>query len=1078
MRLLTLTISIIVLNLTVLAGHVFGGYVTYKNLDSFSYEISYIIHRDCRGTSLSSTFNGFLLNEDGDQLSITAQRKSIRSITAVHSSLSDPCSPQNTNGTGNGVEEHTYVDTIDLRDSAFSSFLNSDELTVGFSLCCRTNSVGTSTNSYNFAKIYRNQSVSSSSPRLTGRWPEEQACNSPKYFNLGAIDPLDDDSLSFQLVSPLSAAGTPIPYTGSFTSATQPFSVYFPGGGSTGTPNPNTTPPSGFYLDPETGDMIYTPTKCDEVTLACLEITEWRMDSSGIYQKLGLIRYDMQFMVSTFPGNTTPQINGPYAYEVCEGDEICFITETDDQAFTPPPPDTTVLNDTVVLLSNQAIPESYFSIVDSTEKQQRGKFCWSPLEGSARSRPYIFHLTARDNAGPRNALSSRAISIKVKQRAKATGSVIDVGCGSFALSSNLDSNFNGSASHHWRLYDSVMQAVFDPNIASFKSSGIFRSMTQTDTLYIKRNGIYLLEYTVNNSPSNCPSVYYDTLTVTGMVESFIDGAPETICVGAEFQLDAYSKFGPYPAQYGWLINGDSLMGHTDSSLTSKILEYDTTYSYTFWTAAANGCVVDHTVNITSHPYQSSGIEDSTTCPLPLNISTLNDISSVLWSTGDTGRTVVLSDSGDYSLQYKDSFNCTLSDSFTIAYFPTTPLELSDTDVCDDPVNLSITEYDSILWSNGSTMNNLTVFSSATISVLVIDSNGCSFTDTANIQIHSSPDVYLTGDQDFCCNDADIPWTDFLSVHDSSGGQWVTQLKANSSDASLFSPSESCTIGQASLRYDLRDQQTGCVGSDSIFIWINPLPAVSLMNGSYCQNQEEIDLQDHVNLPSNPLIGSQSWSCLQCNGNDLDDILENRGGMAADNYWLLVDTNMYTIQGNDSDQLILLYCYQSSQGCETCDTLHLTIYRSPQAPVIQQHGSFLISQSGELWWFRNDTSLGILSDSLELGINGSYKGQRINDYGCESVSSNTAVVNLSIAEVAEGVVEVWPNPNTGILFLRYPSSLEIKEIHLLNQLGQEMDLGQQSLSRGRLQLNLSHAGSYLLEVETSKGLLRKKILVLP
>ena len=42
----------------------------------------------------------------------------------------------------------------------------------------------------------------------------------------------------------------------------------------------NAKPPRGFYFDKETGDIIFTPTKCDEVGVIVIQVTEWRKDST------------------------------------------------------------------------------------------------------------------------------------------------------------------------------------------------------------------------------------------------------------------------------------------------------------------------------------------------------------------------------------------------------------------------------------------------------------------------------------------------------------------------------------------------------------------------------------------------------------------------------------------------------------------------------------------------------------------------------------------------------------------------------------------------------------------------------
>lgn len=120
-------------------------------------------------------------------------------------------------------------------------------------------------------------------------------------------------------------------------------------------------------------------------------------------------------------------------------------------------------------------------------------------------------------------------------------------------------------------------------------------------------------------------------------------------------------------------------------------------------------------------------------------STLSDsLFSFTWSTGDTTPNVTIHSPGEYSLTITDISGCTKifnisvdEDSFAInsSLGP-------DTSLCKyDYLSLgSSSSIDSILWSNGSTNDRISVDSSGQYWVYAINNHGCEFRDSVYINI--------------------------------------------------------------------------------------------------------------------------------------------------------------------------------------------------------------------------------------------------------------------------------------------------------------------------------------------------------
>ena len=127
------------------------------------------------------------------------------------------------------------------------------------------------------------------SPTLTNPPIAFACCNQPFTYNNGASDNKDYDSLSYEMVAALGNSRTnTLPPSAPLT-VKSPMTVYC-GFGNTPpcTPIPQAKPPIGFFLDPETGDMIFTPTDCSEVGVVAIQVNEWRKDTSGVYKLVGI----------------------------------------------------------------------------------------------------------------------------------------------------------------------------------------------------------------------------------------------------------------------------------------------------------------------------------------------------------------------------------------------------------------------------------------------------------------------------------------------------------------------------------------------------------------------------------------------------------------------------------------------------------------------------------------------------------------------------------------------------------------------------------------------------------------------
>lgn len=117
-RFLPTLVLVIVISMSSFATHIMSNHIEFRALDTFKFEVKYTFYRDCRSVafSLTSVSNTIRCATGGASKTLNLKLASIEEVTRVGDSYKG-CSPANTYGTGEGVEKHVYLDTIDLNDS-------------------------------------------------------------------------------------------------------------------------------------------------------------------------------------------------------------------------------------------------------------------------------------------------------------------------------------------------------------------------------------------------------------------------------------------------------------------------------------------------------------------------------------------------------------------------------------------------------------------------------------------------------------------------------------------------------------------------------------------------------------------------------------------------------------------------------------------------------------------------------------------------------------------------------------------------------------------------------------------------
>ncbi len=525
------------------ATHVAGMDVQWKCLGNDTYQITLVVYRRCTdGASSMSTLPPVISSDScGNSYTIStpsAQSYTIDDITPVCGSQQKPCplsggNAQSSSQVPLGLERHTWVYKIFLG----GNYSNCCWYKIHWQLCCRSSIITTGLADADFYDdFWLNRCMANNSPKFSSNVLLIKNAGEDIRYNLGMVDD-ENDSLTYRLSPPLGGAYS------------SPWSFNYPLTCFNGNnPNPNLNPPTGFNLDPLTGDLIFHPTQVQSSVIK-ITVTEWRK-IGGIAKVIGVTSRDLQVFILQGMNNKLPTLSGPYIYNFCAGSESCFTINTNDQNIA----------DTTRILTNNsiALSSSTFSKSPDTTKQAYGQFCWNPGTNDIRSRPYYFVAGASDNSCPVTGEAYRSYTIYVRPQFSVNTLIEKLSCSTY----NFKAINTDTSSHYrqWQIY---------------KGSVLVDSFLNSDSIAgykFKSTGKFYIKYHATNA--YCDAIKWDTIIITNATSlDLLLSQDSVICKGDSFFLDVTPLNGISPYAYRWYLNGilvNSTSGFTVRPVTNSM----------------------------------------------------------------------------------------------------------------------------------------------------------------------------------------------------------------------------------------------------------------------------------------------------------------------------------------------------------------------------------------------------------------------------------------------------------------------------------------------------------------------------
>lgn len=525
-----------------------GVSVYYQHLGNLRYRLMANVHRECNGLPYASTVNAGL-RSGSCYTAITLTRDSIFE-QRINCNNATVCQPPNGSSGTSGIEIQRFSLVVDFSQTPYSAFTQSACCDVVFSF---EDMMRTGLNSMQDQDIFapctlnlcqtKGLKKGNSSAIPYFHIPRLVWLKQTNQISFHALDP-DGDSLVYTLAKPRQSASLFATYKSGY-SETNPLSVYCPGTPPC-TPSPNSNPPRGFFLDGTTGDMVFQPTLNNEQALICVEITEFRRDSSGVMRKIGSSVHERGVLCLGAGSNLSPTITVPAGVDACAGEKQCYTFLVTDKKIS-----SAAAPDTLRLKWFSSLSGASVSTTQTIPNEATVKVCYNTKSSDTLPNAHFFTLWADDNFCPTPARAQQTLRFRVMNKPD------------FKLSV---SKLPGSRMVY-QLNTGKKTAAY--SVALRGPDNYFRNIRYTspqvlDTIQFPDAGLYTVEASIS-VPGFCSFILRDSIKMEGCIRLKQLSKPSNpVCATLPLTLSVEPSNAVGSIQYRWSDGQNATLSTSDS----------------------------------------------------------------------------------------------------------------------------------------------------------------------------------------------------------------------------------------------------------------------------------------------------------------------------------------------------------------------------------------------------------------------------------------------------------------------------------------------------------------------------------
>ncbi|MBK7873792.1 MAG: gliding motility-associated C-terminal domain-containing protein [Saprospiraceae bacterium] len=273
----------------------------------------------------------------------------------------------------------------------------------------------------------------------------------------------------------------------------------------------------------------------------------------------------------------------------------------------------------------------------------------------------------------------------------------------------------------------------------------------------------------------------------------------------------------------------------------------------------NGCLGTDSITVDAYTVETPPVSrDTNLCTGNTIILDANvDFEHYTWSTGDTTRSITVSEGAIYTLTVSDINSCSATATYTVREdaLPDVPIMGSDRICIGDTRALSVSsDFISVLWSNNMTTPTIQINAPDTFSVTVTDANGCINSNSIIITGFEKPDPNIIAPNAICDGEeATLRLSESYAEYRWSTGSNLPEILIN--QGTIYS-------------VEVTDIN-GCTGMDSVPVLERSAPNAQIIGDTFfCQG-----LQAKLKVVLEPGDFDIRWST----GEQVDSITVDRQG---------------------------------------------------------------------------------------------------------------------------------------------------------------------------------------------------------